>query len=49
MMTLFVDIDTVKRLICASGPAQIRAICDEYRKISEYDLERIIQKEVCTM
>ncbi len=30
----------------AASPEQVRAVCEEYRKISEYDLEKIIEKEV---
>jgi len=40
------DESEFNRIFMTAGNAQIRAICDEYRKISDYDIVRVIEKEM---
>lgn len=40
------DESEFQRAIVIASPAQLKAICDEYRKISDYDLEAVIKKEM---
>jgi len=42
----FAEESQFNRLIAASSPEQLRAICVEYRKVSEYDLDRAVKKEI---
>ena len=40
------DESAFNRIFMTSSPAQLRAVLAEYRKISDYDLTRVVEKEM---